>query len=59
MAELQTQYENFLTENPESNLTFEEWYSLISEPKFRPRIKEMKFQDFTDIENPGVSTYED
>jgi len=40
-------------------LTFEEWCRLITEPKFRPRIKEMKFQDFTDIENPGVSTYED
>lgn len=59
MAELQTQYENFLTENPESNLTFEEWCKLKGEPKFRPRIKEMKFQDFTDIETPGVSTYED
>ena len=29
MATLETQYENFLLENPESNITFEEWKVLL------------------------------
>lgn len=29
MATLETQYKNFLLENPESNITFEEWKVLL------------------------------
>ena len=29
MASLETQYENYLLENPESKLTFEEWTVLL------------------------------
>ena len=31
MASLETQYENYLLENPESKLTLEEWMVLLGE----------------------------
>ena len=42
MASLETQYENYLLENPESKLTFEEWTVLLG--------KNLE-QVFKDIEN--------
>ena len=39
MATLQTQYKNYLQENPTSKLTYDEWITEVWEPEF-DEIKE-------------------
>ena len=41
MATLETQYKNFLLENPESNITFEEWKILLGK-QLEQVIKEIE-----------------
>jgi hypothetical protein len=41
MATLETQYENFLLENPELNITFEEWKVLLGK-QLEQVIKEIE-----------------
>ena len=33
MSKLETQYKNYLKQNPDSKLTFEEWKSTVLSPK--------------------------
>lgn len=38
MSKLETQYKNYLKQNPDSKLTFEEWKSTVLSPKLHEAL---------------------
>jgi len=59
MATLQTQYKNYLKENPDSTLTFVEWFKKWGEINNLPANFEPYISDDFQIGPDGAFEYED
>jgi hypothetical protein len=59
MTSLQTQYDNYLKENPTSTLTYDEWMEQIWEPIISENFQTDSDEDMSDWDNTLMDGLDD